>query len=487
MNYLKSFFVLIISLLLLAASIQTHAQTTATKAEIKQIQEKLDKIKELKKKGKKDDDAAIKKLAKEAIKLADSFYKIPAKNLDGEPAYDPGGVGGEGASGKSGKKVKVGLGTDAFSSPGWLASSKLHEIEGHGGQAASGRWYTGAKGWAINEVEAYDKEIDNADKNGLDSTEKAELKKRRDEWYNKLDSANRVKIDKEKKNGEPYKLSLVPSTGSSKVAFSKNAELFVAGTVLSEERMQVTYRGTKIIEGIVVSAEVNGRKTETRTNANGNALLDFSAISTGIVGSAVAIIKTFDANGKEISSANTTVQQGASRIFNRPVLEKLPENISNGEAVTIPGQNLGADAKLVCGELFQETLSASDKEMTVFTDAKTGTHPAYVITANGVSESQTVNVYNLDFMLPKGSITPKENVQAQVHFESIPVGTKLIFTNKSPETIKMTIPGAQNAANECIYTVKANNGTIPVNITGITRGDFKIALDTDFTNAVKNR
>ena len=67
-----------------------------------------------------------------------------------------------------------------------------------------------------------------------------------------------------------------------------------------------------------------------------------------------------------------------------------------------------------------------------------------------------------------------------VHYESIPVGTKLIFTNKSPETVKMTIPGAQNAANECIYTVAEKNGTMPVNITGILRGNFKIALDTEF-------
>lgn len=255
--------------------------------------------------------------------------------------------------------------------------------------------------------------------------------------------------------------------------------LYVAGTVLSDEKMMVTVRGTKTIEGMVVSAELNGKKTETKTDNKGHAILDFSAIAAGLVGQGVAIIKTFDKNGNLISSANTTVQNGTPGLV-RPVIDPLPANLPKGEAVTIPGQNLGAEAKLSCGDQVQETLSASDKEMTVFTNAKPGGQSAYVITPNGVSESQTVNIYSLDFALAKNSIKPRENVQAMVHYESIPVGTKLIFTNKSPETIKMTIPGGQNAANECIYTVAENNGSIPVNITGIIKGNFKIALDLDF-------
>jgi hypothetical protein len=262
--------------------------------------------------------------------------------------------------------------------------------------------------------------------------------------------------------------------------------LYVTGTVLSDEKMMVSVLGTKTIEGNVVTAELNGKKTEAKTDNKGHALLDFSAISAGLVSPTMAVIKSFDKNGNLIGTANTTVNQGNIRVPSRPVIEQLPKNIPNSEAVTIPGQNLGADAKLVCGDKPQETLSASDKEMTVFTNAKPGEQPAYVTTPNGVSESQTVNIYTLDFNLPKNSITPKENVQAQVHYESIPVGTKLVFTNKSPQTIKMTIPGAQNAANECIYTVADKNGSIPVNITGIIRGNFTIALDMDFKNQKKD-
>ncbi len=267
---------------------------------------------------------------------------------------------------------------------------------------------------------------------------------------------------------------------------NQTSKLYVAGTVLSDEKMLVTVRETKFIEGNVVSAEMNGKKTEAKTDKNGHALLDFSAISASLVNPTVAVIKSFDKDGKLLGTANTTVQPGIPGIIKGPVMENLPANLPKGEEVTIPGKNLGADAQLVIGEQFQETLSASDKEITTFTDCKTGTQPAYVITPNGVSQSQTVNVYSLDFALAKNSIKPRENVQAQVHYESIPEGTKLIFSNKSPETINMTIPGAVNTANECIYTVSDKNGTIPVNITGIIRGNFKIALDLDFKNEEKD-
>jgi hypothetical protein len=91
----------------------------------------------------------------------------------------------------------------------------------------------------------------------------------------------------------------------------------------------------------------------------------------------------------------------------------------------------------------------------------------------------------LTLQYPKTQLPPRENVQAQVHYESIPVVTKLIFTNKSPGTITMSIPGGQNAANECIYTVRENNGSIPVNITGILRSNFSVALDPAFRNTTQ--
>ncbi|MGH2554066.1 MAG: hypothetical protein ACRDEB_10130 [Chitinophagaceae bacterium] len=481
MNYLKSKAALITILLFLAGSLQTHAQLTPSEQGVKDIQKVLDEMEALKKAGKDPDDPAIKELAKKAIHMADSAYKIPAGNSSGEPEYDP-DSGGDGESTKDGKKVKVTIGRGGFSSPGWLASTKLHEMVAHGGQAADGRWYNDAKGTEINEVEAYDAELADSTKNGLSQDEIAELKKRRKEHYDALDEADQKKIDEEKKDGKPYKLPVVAPPGKKKIAYSGNQQYFIAGTVLSEERMLVSVIGGKSIEGNVFTAEINGNKTEARTNANGDAILDFSAISAGVVGTAEAIIKTFDSKGNELNSTTTTVQQGTCAVSSRPIVAQLPDNLGSGDMVTIHGQNLGAETHLVLGDQMQETLSASDKELTVFCQSATGKQPAFVVTANGVSQSQDVNIFSIDIILPKSSITPKEVVIAQVHYESIPIGTKLIFTNISPETIKMVITGGETKGDQCSYTVNEPNGSIPINITGRTRGNFRISMNPEFKN-----
>ncbi len=481
MNYSKLKGALIIILLFWAGSLQIHAQLTPSEQGVKDIQKVLDEMEALKKAGKEADDPAIKALAKKAIHMADSAYKIPAGNSSGEPEYDPDN-GGDGESERDGKKVKVTIGRGGFSSPGWLASTKLHEMAGHGNQSAGDTWYNDAKGTEINEVEAYDAELADSTKNGLSQAEIAELKKRRKEHYDALDEADQKLIDDEKTAGKPYKLPVVAPPGKKKIAYSGAQQYFIAGTVLSDERMLVSVIGGKSIEGNVFTAEINGNKTEARTDENGDAILDFSEITAGILGTAEAIIKTFDSKGNEINSATTTVQQGTCAVSSRPVVGQLPDNLGSGDIVTIQGQNLGAETHLVLGDQMQETLSASDKELTVFCQSATGKQPAFVVTANGVSQSQAVNVYSIDISLPKSSITPKEVVIAQVHYKSMPVGTNLTFTNISPETVKMTITGGETKGDQCSYTVTEPNGSIPINITGRTRGNFKISMNPEFKN-----
>lgn len=262
--------------------------------------------------------------------------------------------------------------------------------------------------------------------------------------------------------------------------------LYITGTVNADEKMLVSVLHAKTTAGNTVSAELNGKKTETKTNNKGQAILDFSSIAVGLNSETTVLIKTFDKKGELLQSASTIVRPAGGLAAAKPFIEQLPKNISNAEAITIHGKNLGAEAKLLCGNQVQETLAASDKEIIFSTNVKTGMQPVYVVTPNGVSESQMVNVYSLDFSLPKSSVRPKENVQAMVHYESIPEGTKLIFGNKSPEIIKMQIPGAANTASECIYRVTEQNGSLPVNITGLLRGNFTISLDPEFVHENKD-
>jgi hypothetical protein len=91
---------------------------------------------------------------------------------------------------------QVRIGSRAFRSAGWLASTIAHEVEVHVNiHAITGRWYTDPEGSALQEVEAYDYEIQNAQRFGLSSAEVTELRNRRVEHYNNLPHDYQAKAD----------------------------------------------------------------------------------------------------------------------------------------------------------------------------------------------------------------------------------------------------------------------------------------------------
>lgn len=86
----------------------------------------------------------------------------------------------------------VTIGDDAFSSPGWLASSIAHEAEVHVGQQnAKGRNYGGNQGRALNEVQAYDWEIGQAKRFGLTKKQVESLRQLRSHYLDRLDRQHR--------------------------------------------------------------------------------------------------------------------------------------------------------------------------------------------------------------------------------------------------------------------------------------------------------
>ncbi len=126
-----------------------------------------------------------------AIEEAIKQYGIDLKNVKGTPKYDS-STSGEGATSKDGS---VSIGDDAFSSPGWLASSVGHEAL-HATQAKEGRWYTDDEGTALNEVECYDWEIAHAKENGLSASEVTDLQSRRQSHYDQLTDTVKKRVDK---------------------------------------------------------------------------------------------------------------------------------------------------------------------------------------------------------------------------------------------------------------------------------------------------
>lgn len=125
-----------------------------------------------------------------AIDEAIRQYRLDTSAANGPVTYDS-EVSGEGLTDKD-RTVKIG--DDAFSSPAWLASSVGHEIV-HAEQARDGRWNDTRQGVAMNEVEAYDWELQRVDEFGLSTAERETLARRRETKYGRLTLFNKAFAD----------------------------------------------------------------------------------------------------------------------------------------------------------------------------------------------------------------------------------------------------------------------------------------------------
>ncbi len=124
----------------------------------------------------------------EAIRLTIEYYQIDA-SIAMSITYDS-SVSGEGETSEDGY---VYIGDAAFASPGWLATTIQHELVHV--QQIEDTWYLGEQGVAINEIEAYDLEIRNAEQNNLTEEQIEELHERRKDWYDMLSDENKERVD----------------------------------------------------------------------------------------------------------------------------------------------------------------------------------------------------------------------------------------------------------------------------------------------------
>ena len=94
--------------------------------------------------------------------------------------------------------VRVQIGDLAFASAGWLGSTIAHEVEVHvNRQIAMGRHAPASdeEGASIEEIEAYDFEIANQARFGVQPDEEKLVHRRRMAFYLKLQSENRSRVD----------------------------------------------------------------------------------------------------------------------------------------------------------------------------------------------------------------------------------------------------------------------------------------------------
>jgi len=126
----------------------------------------------------------------ESIKL----YSIDTngiKSITYDPSLSDNGVASSDGSVRIGRAAFA-----AGATVGWLGSTIAHEGEIHiKEQANKGLWWGDEQGTAIQEVQAYDHEINNAKRFGLSDTEVSELKSERKDYYDELNSENKTRAD----------------------------------------------------------------------------------------------------------------------------------------------------------------------------------------------------------------------------------------------------------------------------------------------------
>ncbi len=156
------------------------------KRKVKELQKIIDQLHKLDKqaakleKQGKADEAEAQRQASAALKEQAIDKAIDAYDIDVSNAkfvdYDANTSGEGGAN----KKGEIRLGDDAFKSASWLGSTIGHESEIHiNQQLQKGNWYTGPQGTALQEVQAYQYEIDNAKRFGTSRKNLKDLKGRR--------------------------------------------------------------------------------------------------------------------------------------------------------------------------------------------------------------------------------------------------------------------------------------------------------------------
>jgi len=215
-----------------------------------------------------------------------------------------------------------------------------------------------------------------------------------------------------------------PPTTRSQSAFPGQPRLFVAGQVAPQDEMVVTVRSTSSFQGMVVSAESNGRKTEAQVDSDGHAVVPVAALAVGAAAASIIAVHVLDSSRQEVAQAQTQINPAVTAAAGPPQVPALPALIPNGDVITVPGQNLGPQSQLILGNRIQETLSASGAELTSFIDAPAvRPQTAYVRTPYGTSPSQTVTAYNFTVRASQTTITRGQDVQVTAHWKGLPPGS----------------------------------------------------------------
>jgi hypothetical protein len=111
------------------------------------------------------------------------------------------------------QQAEVEISLNAFTTPGWLASSISHEVEGHAHYHTGKNFKTDPKGKAAQEVEAYGWEIKNAKRFGLSPKAIKNLEDKRDEEAQKVKEVEKKEKEEKAIKAQQKASSKNPTSG----------------------------------------------------------------------------------------------------------------------------------------------------------------------------------------------------------------------------------------------------------------------------------
>lgn len=159
----------------------------------------MNQAKQLESEGKTAEAAAKKQ---EAIDEAIDAYGIDTSKTK-SVTYDP----TETAQASTAEDGTITVGDGAFSEgPTLLGTTLGHEAEVHNNQQAEeGKWYTGPEGTAVQEIQAYDYELQNSDRFGHSEADIADIQRRRQAELDQLSQEYKDRV-----NGDPPNYDMKP-------------------------------------------------------------------------------------------------------------------------------------------------------------------------------------------------------------------------------------------------------------------------------------
>jgi hypothetical protein len=295
-----------------------------------------------------------------------------------------------------------------------------------------------------------------------------------DEW---LKTKALKELDKSPK-GEIRGSVWTPPKGETRIA---------AVGLVRDEKVMMTSRGGTIGGTVTLKTEEGEELASVVPDENGHFTIDFIDIATTVAVASTLVLTQLNSEGNTETSTTVEYLPGTPPevvgipVFTRPDVPFIENNQLN----ELAGSNFGEAAEVVIidegGEaILQETVSSSNSLNEYYTDAPVGEAQVFVRNDYGSSEPVEIGVYEFGVRAGKMNLVRNEQTNITAVYDGLPKGTRIVFTNQSPNvTVKPNGKG-KASGNETIFVVKKSSGEVSMTLKAKQAGGWVLNYRLEF-------